>query len=81
MSISTPYVQVENIIKKYKNNEISVLLMNARNFGAGINLENTDDIIVLHKMNHELEKQVIGRAQRLGRTGPLRVWKLKYTNE
>ena len=81
MSISTPYVQVENIIKKYKNNEISVLLMNARNFGAGINLENTDDIIVLHKMNHELEKQVIGRAQRLGRIGQLRVWKLNYTNE
>ena len=81
MAINTPYVPVNTIINKYKNNEISVLLMNARNYGAGINLETTDHIIILHKMNLELEKQVIGRAQRLGRHTTLQVWKLYHSNE
>lgn len=81
MYINTPNLQINTVVNKYKNNEFSVLLMNARNYGAGINLENTDDIIILHKMNVELEKQVIGRAQRLGRTSTLHVWKLYHLNE
>ena len=55
--------------------------MNHHKNGAGINLENTEHIIVLHKMNSELEKQILGRAQRLGRTSTLNVWKLEYLNE
>jgi hypothetical protein len=81
MSIATPYVHTNTIIDKYKKGDVSILLMDARNFGAGINLENTEHIIVLHKMNTELEKQIIGRAQRLGRTSTLNVWKLEYLNE
>ena len=34
-----------------------------------------------YTLNSELEKQVIGRAYRLGRTGPLKVHKLYYINE
>jgi hypothetical protein len=32
-------------------------------------------------MNKELEKQVIGRAQRFGRTSSLNIWELLYDNE
>ena len=46
-----------------------------------MNLENTTDIIILHKMNKDIEMQAIGRAQRYGREGNLRVWKLYYQNE
>ena len=70
-------------IEKYKqpNGETNVLLVNSKFFGTGMNLENTTDIIILHKMNKDIEMQAIGRAQRYGREGNLRVWKLYYQNE
>ena len=46
-----------------------------------MNLENTTDIIIMHKMQGDIEMQAIGRAQRFGREGELRIWKLYYQNE
>ena len=69
--------QVEN----YKNGDTNVLLINSRYFGSGLNLQNTTDIIILHKMHTDLEMQAVGRAHRYGRVGSLRVWKLYYENE
>ena len=40
-----------------------------------------DDILVYHRMSKDLEKQVIGRAQRLGRTVPLNITYLCHENE
>ena len=73
--------QITNIIKKYTNNEIKVLLLNAKHYGSGLNLQMTSDIILYHRMNADLEEQVIGRGQRLGRTAPLNVNYLCYDNE
>ncbi|QOI90256.1 hypothetical protein QKU58_gp075 [Pyramimonas orientalis virus] len=60
----------------YKNNKLDVLLVNSRSYGSGLNLENTTDIIMYHFFNNEIEQQVIGRAQRPGRTTVLNVWYL-----
>jgi hypothetical protein len=70
-------------LEKYKssNGETNVLLVNSKFFGSGMNLENTTDIIIMHKMQSDIEMQAIGRAQRFGRVGELRVWKLYYQNE
>ena len=68
-------------IQKYKNENVNVLLLNSRYFGSGLNLENTSDIIIIHKMAADIEMQIIGRAQRYGRTNELRIWKLYYKNE
>jgi len=70
-------------LEKYRlpNGETNVLLVNSKFFGSGLNLENTTDIIILHKMNNDIEMQAIGRAQRFGREGNLRIWKLYYQNE
>ena len=70
-------------LEKYKspNGETNVLLVNSKFFGSGMNLENTTDIIIMHKMQSDIEMQAIGRAQRFGREGELRVWKLYYQNE
>jgi SNF2 family DNA or RNA helicase len=68
-------------VKRYREQDLNVLFINARNFGSGMNLENTTDIILFHKMDTEIEKQVIGRAQRFGRTTPLRLWYLLHENE
>ena len=73
--------RITNIIEDYSLNKISVLLLNAKYYGSGLNLQMTTDIIIYHKMSHDLENQVIGRGQRLGRTGALNVHYLYYENE
>lgn len=74
---------IGNMVETYKkaDDELNVLLINSKYFGSGLNLENTSDIIIIHKMQSDIEMQVIGRAQRYGRVGELRVWKLYYQNE
>lgn len=75
--------RVNSIIERYKQvqSNLNVLLLNSQCFGNGLNLENTTDIIIFHKMDSDMEKQVIGRGQRYGRKGKLRVWKLLYDFE
>ena len=74
---------INNMVQTYKkaDDELNILLINSKYFGSGLNLENTTDIIIIHKMHADIEMQVIGRAQRYGRVGNLRVWKLYYQNE
>ena len=79
--ISGSAARINNIITKYKSGEYQVLLLNASNFGAGLNLQITDDIIIYHRMSKDLERQVIGRAQRLGRMEPLNIRYLCHENE
>jgi hypothetical protein len=74
-------IMISNLVEQYKTGNINTLLINSKYFGSGMNLENTTDIIIIHKMQSDIEMQVIGRAQRFGRVGNLRVWKLYYQNE
>ena len=73
--------RISNIIREFKEGNFQVLLLNAQHFGAGLNLQFTDDILIYHRMSKDLEKQVVGRAQRLGRTTPLNITYLCYENE
>lgn len=73
--------QINKTIEAYKQNKTQVLMLNAKYFGAGINLQMTDDIFVYHRMSSDLEKQVVGRAQRIGRTEALKIHYLCYDNE
>lgn len=72
---------IQATIQRYKGDEVKVLLINTQNYGQGMNLENTTDLILFHKFDTEVEKQVIGRAQRYGRHQPLHVHYLLYDNE
>lgn len=60
---------------------IDCLLLNAEYCASGLNLENTTDIVITHKMSKEKTTQIIGRGQRPGREGRLNVWKLYYETE
>ena len=73
--------QINKIIKKYSENKIRVLLLNAKYYGSGFNLQMTTDIVIYHRMDADLEKQIIGRGQRLGRTSPLNINYLCYETE
>lgn len=72
---------INNIIDDFKSGKKPIILLNSNNFGSGLNLEMTTDIIIYHKLSENLEKQVIGRGQRLGRTSQLNVTYLTYDEE
>lgn len=72
---------IQRVINEFREGTIQVLLLNAVHFGMGLNLEMATDILIYHKMSIETEKQVIGRAQRPGRSSPLNVHYLCHTNE
>ena len=73
--------RIKNIINDYTEGKVNILLLNAKFFGSGLNLQMTSDIVMYHRMDNELEKQIIGRGQRLGRVGALRVHYLCHENE
>ena len=62
----------------FKDGSNRLLLLNARYFGVGLNLQMATDLIVFHRMTPAMERQVIGRAQRFGRNSRLRVHWLLY---
>jgi len=72
---------VAKYIEDFKNKKVRVLMLNAQYFGAGMNLQMTTDLIIYHRFTKEMEEQIIGRGQRLGRTTPLNVYYLIHDNE
>jgi SNF2 family DNA or RNA helicase len=73
-----PSKTIENNLKRFKAGEVKILLLNSNYNGAGINLQETTDVVLYHKMDSNTEIQVIGRANRIGRTEPLTVHHLLY---
>jgi hypothetical protein len=56
-------------------------MLNAQSFGAGMNLQCTTDIVLFHRFTKQMEEQIIGRGQRLGRTDRLNILYLIHSNE
>lgn len=73
--------RVEHLRKQFRDGTVRVLCMNARHVGAGINLEAATHVVLYHRMNVELERQVIGRAVRFERAAELRVVHLVHEEE
>jgi SNF2 family DNA or RNA helicase len=66
---------MERVVRSFAScDRPSVLTIWSSLYGSGLNLEMATDIVFAHKPDPEMEKQVIGRAQRFGRTCPLNVW-------
>jgi hypothetical protein len=57
----------DNTIDLYKTGNVNVLLLNTIHSGAGLNLQETTDIIMYHRLHDYQKTQVIGRANRIGR--------------
>lgn len=80
-------VSIENKIKNFKitdhtnKDNVNLLFLNSRYCGSGFNLENATHLIMFHVLSKELSLQVIGRAQRPGRTEPLEIYSFRYPNE
>jgi len=72
---------ISSILKQFENGSIQVLLMNSMEAGAGIDLKSSTHIVLMHNMRKEEEKQIVGRAIRLGRIEPLHLVRLLHEAE
>jgi hypothetical protein len=73
--------RISKLIREFAAGKYNVLFLNARNMGAGLNIEMASHVVLFHKMSGELEDQIVGRANRLGRKDPLSVVHLLHDNE
>jgi hypothetical protein len=73
--------RIERLRTLFKEGTVRVLCMNARHVGSGLNLEAATHVVLYHRMNVELERQVIGRAVRFERASELRVVHLVHDAE
>jgi SNF2 family DNA or RNA helicase len=73
--------RIQKIIREFGEGKHQVLCLNARHFGAGLNIEVATHVILFHRMAEEIEKQIIGRAYRFGRQAELEVIHLLHANE
>ena len=65
-----------NIINNYKNGDVNVIFLNSKYDSAGINLQETTDIILYHEICKSTKNQIIARAERIGRQKELVVHQL-----
>lgn len=72
---------IASTLKSFDAGKTKVLLLNSIEAGAGMNITSASDVVLLHAMTHEEEKQILGRAYRLGRTEPLFVKRLLHPEE
>lgn len=73
--------RTQKTLDKFRTGQLSIILLDARNNGAGIEIPEATDVILYHEMGNSLETQAIGRAQRPGRQSQLRIWKLRHRYE
>ena len=71
----------EKSIDRFRNGSSNLLFLNSKHNGAGIEIPEGTDIIILHKMETALDTQIIGRCMRLGRSKPLDVHYILHENE
>ena len=60
-------------IESFKYGKVNVIFLNSKFNGSGINLQEASDIIIYHEMETSILNQIIGRANRIGRTSSLDV--------
>jgi SNF2 family DNA or RNA helicase len=72
---------IQKKIREFSEGTLNVLLLNSQHLGSGLNLESATHVIFFHSMPKATQQQVIGRAQRAGRTCSLEIVYLLHTNE
>jgi SNF2 family DNA or RNA helicase len=80
-TLSGSQARINKLLKDFKDGKYTLLFLNARNMGAGLNIDCATHVILYHKMNAELQNQIVGRAVRLGRSADLTVVHLLHENE
>ena len=72
---------IASTLRAFQSGDIRCLLLNSHYAGSGLNITAATHVVLLHAMTHEEEKQILGRAYRMGRTGPLQFIRLLHSDE
>jgi superfamily II DNA/RNA helicase len=72
---------VNSIINSFESGTTRVLFLNSLYSGAGLNIISASHVVLLHSMTSEEQKQIVGRAYRLGRTEELNLVRLIHPGE
>jgi SNF2 family DNA or RNA helicase len=72
---------VASTLRGFQSGDLRCLLLNSHYAGSGLNITAATHVILLHAMTHEEEKQILGRAYRMGRTEPLNFIRLLHADE
>ena len=72
---------VASTLRGFQTGDLNCLLLNSHYAGSGLNITAATHVVLLHAMTHEEEKQILGRAYRMGRTEPLHFIKLLHQDE
>jgi hypothetical protein len=72
---------IAHTLERFETGRLKILFLNSRTASAGMNIASATHLILLHKMGNEEEKQILGRAYRLGRTQPLEYISLLHEHE
>jgi SNF2 family DNA or RNA helicase len=80
ISVGNVYGSIKNrakTLKDFKSGALNVMFLNSSSDAAGLDLRETTDIIIYHEVSSCNESQIIGRANRIGRTESLILHRLK----
>ena len=76
--------QIHSIATEFQSSYdgVNVLLINGEKYASGLNLQSATDLVFMHKiMDRNIESQIIGRIQRLGRVYKAHVHYILYDDE
>jgi hypothetical protein len=72
---------INHLLQRFDAGDVRVLLLNSNHAGAGLNITSATYVVLWHAMTTEEEKQILGRAYRMGREKPLHFVKLVHPDE
>jgi len=72
---------IASTLRSFQAGDLRCLLLNSYYAGSGLNITAATHVVLLHAMTHEEEKQILGRAYRMGRTEPLNFIRLLHSDE
>jgi SNF2 family DNA or RNA helicase len=72
---------INAVLTSFEKGDTRVLFLNSQYSGAGLNIISATHVVLLHAMTSEEQKQIVGRAYRLGRTADLNLVKLLHPGE
>jgi hypothetical protein len=72
---------ISHLLQRFDTGDVRVLLLNSNHAGAGLNITSATYVVLWHAMTQEEEKQILGRAYRMGREKPLQFVKLVHPDE
>lgn len=73
--------QIAKQLAAFEAGDIRVLLLTSRHAAAGLNIPSATHVLFYHKLSIEDERQILGRAYRLGRSEPLQSIQLLHPKD